>query len=316
MGFTAKLLNARTEEWTGVDLSEDGRYYAARVDASGKGHCRVVKCARSSGVAVGDQALAELAGIGGTSWTLPLARGDYQMMIVPEPPVSDREMDASLRWTLGSVVDFPLEDAVLSWMRIPTEQHDPAREKQIYVIAARRAVVEEQAALFRSANLPLKAVDIRETALRNLAALLERNSEGVGFVTVGASGVTATFTYREELYLDRFMAQSLQDIVDADEARQQRFYARIVQQLAQSLELLSREYPFVKVGRIVVAPQLQLPDLLSNLQDKLPVPVEQLDLARVLDLDMVPELKDPQAQSHYLGAIGSALRGMKSGAAS
>jgi MSHA biogenesis protein MshI len=316
MPFASKFFSGRAEEWTGVDLGADGRYYAARVrPGKGKGLPAVAKCARSSSVAVGEQALAELADVGGTAWTLPLARGDYQMMIVPEPPVSDREMEASLRWSLASMVDFPMDDAVLSWMRIPAIHQEAAREKQLYVIVTRRNTVDEQAALFRGADLPLKAVDIRETALRNVAALLERNGEAVGLVTVGQSGVTATFTYRGELYLDRFMAQALPDIVEGDSARQQRFFARIVQQLMQSIELLTREYPFITVGRIVVAPQPKLPELAENLHGKLGVPVEELNLARVLDLSTAPELQDLQAQSDYLGAIGSALRGVQGGVA-
>jgi len=314
MAFGAKFLGTRAEEWTGVDLGADGRYYAARVQPGrGKNHPIVTKCARSSSVAVGEQALAELAPVGGLSWTMPLPRGDYQMLIVPEPPVSDREMDASLRWSLGSMVDFPLDDAVLSWMRIPTHHDQPGRDKQLYVIATRRSTVEEQAALFDAARLPLKAVDVRETALRNLAALMERKGEGLGLVTVGHTGVTATFTYKGELYLDRFMAQSLADIVEGDATRQQRFFARIVQQLVQSVDLLVREYPFITVGRIVVAPQPKLPTLLENLHGKLGVPVEQLNLARVLDLSQVPELASAEAQFDYLGAIGSALRGLPAG---
>jgi MSHA biogenesis protein MshI len=304
------------DEWTGVDLAPDGRYYAARIRrAKGKGHPVVVKCGHSSPVATGEHALAEISGVGGSSWTMPLGRGDYQMMIVPEPPVSDSEMEASLRWSLASVVDFPLDEAVVAWMRIPTAQHDATSEKQLYVIVARRVIVEEHAFLFRNANLPLRAVDVRETALRNVAALVERNSECIGLVTVGQAGVTATFTYRGELYLDRFIAQALPDIVEGDTARQERFFARLSQQLVQSIDLLGRTYPFISVSRIVLAPQPKLPNLLSHLHGRLGVPVEELDLGRVLDLSMTPELLSPQAQSDYLAAIGSALRGVPGGTA-
>jgi MSHA biogenesis protein MshI len=315
MGLVSAAFSRAPEEWTGVDLAPDGRYYAARVRRpKGKGHPVVVKCGHSSPVATGAHALAEIAAVGGSSWTMPLGRGDYQMMIVPEPPVSDSEMEASLRWSLASVVDFPLDEAVVAWMRIPTAQHDTASDKQLYVIVSRRAVVDEQSSLFRSVNIPLRAMDVRETALRNLAALVERNSECLGLVTVGQAGVTATFTYRGELYLDRFIAQALPDIVEGEPARQERFFTRLAQQLVQSIDLLARTYPFISVSRIVVAPQPKLPDLLAHLHGRLGVPVEELNLARVLDVSMAPELLSPQAQSDYLAAIGSALRGLTGGA--
>jgi MSHA biogenesis protein MshI len=315
MGFVGRALGRRPEEWTGVDLAPDGRYYAARIrPGKGKGQPIVVRCGQSSSVAMGEQALAEIAAVGGSAWTMPLPRGDYQMMIVPEPPVSDREMESSLRWSLASVIDYPLDETVLAWMRIPTDRHDGEHEKQVYVIVARESIVQEQAALFRTANLPLRAVDVRETALRNLAAVLEGPGECLGLVTVGQTGVSATFTHRGELYLDRFIAQSLPDLVEGGAERQQRFFVRLAQQLAQSVDLLVRTYPFINVSRIVVAPQPKLPGLVQHLHGRVGIQVEELNLARALDLSQVPELLNPQAQCDYLAALGSALRGVEGAA--
>lgn len=310
MGFALPSF-ARSTEWTGVDTGSDGRWLAVKVrpPRAGRGKPVVVSCAQSSGVAIGQHAIAELsAKLGGGPWSLPLARDDYQMLVLPEPPVLDSELEQSLRWTLASMVDYPIEQAAIAWMRIPQSDSGEKREKQLYVIVARRSVITEQAEMFSKANVALKAVEVRETALRNIAALLENKNEGVGLVTADANGITTTFTFRGELYLDRFIAQPLQQVLAEDDQRQQRFLDRIAQQVHQSMELLSRNFPFITVGRIVIAAVPGLP-IATHLRGKLPVPVEALDLANIADLADIKELRTPELQSRYLVAFGSALRG-------
>jgi MSHA biogenesis protein MshI len=311
MAISLNAFGFGAKDWTGVDVSAEGRMLAVKVRPSRTGRPLVLRCAESSAVATGEHALGELAqAIGPGRWNMPLARGDYQMMVMPEPPVPEKEMEASLRWSLASVIDFPVDDAVIAWMRIPTAEFQPKAEKQLYVIAARRSLVDEQAGMFLSAKLPLEAIDVRETALRNIAALIGDRNQGLGLLTVGGSGVTTTFTYRGELYLDRFIAQRLDEVVQGDETRLQRFFDRIAQQVQQSMDVLARTYPFIDVSRIVVAPAPGL-DLVEALKGRLRLLVQPLDLAEVLDVSAVPQLRRPDVQARYLFAVGAALRGLK-----
>ena len=43
-----------------------------------------------------------------------LSRDDYQMLVLPEPTVLDSEMQASLRWSLGSMIEYPAAEASLA----------------------------------------------------------------------------------------------------------------------------------------------------------------------------------------------------------
>ena len=303
--------------WTAVDMdmAREGRMLGTTVTAprGATDKPRVLKCAQSTPVAMGVHALQELSDQLGkpASWTLPLARGDYQMLVLPEPPVPEAEMEASLRWALTPMVEYPVEMASVAWMRIPTAELQPEQEKQVYAIVARQATLDEQAAPFNEAKLPLKAVDVRETALRNIGALLEKKGEGLGMLSFGPTGVTSTFTFKGELYLDRFIAQPLDELVAMDEQRQQKFFERVAQQVYQSMELITRSHSFISIERIVIAPTPVPLAVARYLAGKLPVPVEQLDLAKVFDLSAVPELSKPENQARYLIALGAALRGQK-----
>ena len=51
----------------------------------------------------------------------------------------------------------------------------------------------------------------------------------------------------------------------------------------------------------------------AELAESVDVPVQELNLAEVLDFPGVPELRDPAVQAARLLAIGAALRGEEGG---
>ena len=310
MQFKWPIINLGEKGWTAVDVGADGSTVGVSVRRDTGARPKVLESARST--SGGAEALAELArkiSVAGFAWTLPLARGDYKILVVPEPPVLAAEVERSLRWTLGAMVDFPIDEANVAWMNIPTAEFQPNRPKHIYAIVARKSVLDEQAAMFHKAKLKLGAIDVRETAQRNIAALLEKAGEGLCLLSVGLSGVTITFTMGGELYLDRFIDQPLDEIIAADEAGRQNIFERIALQLSRSVDFISRNFSFMPVGRIVLAPLPTPLGLLDYLAQNLPVPVELLDLANVFDLSRTPELKAPENQARYFVALGAALRG-------
>lgn len=313
MKMQLPMFGSGSKGWIAFDAAADGTFAAVAVrTAGGKPH--VVRCAQSSPTAIGFHALAELApkvADGGLPCTLTLGRGDYQMLVIPEAPVLESEMESNIRWSLGSNIDYPAEEASVAWMRIPTDQYQSAHEKQVYAVVSHTPVLKEHAEAFRQAKLPLKAIDVRETALRNIAALAEKNVEGLALVSAGPTGVSTTFTWRGELYLDRFTAQPMDEILQGDEQRRLKFFDRVVQQVYQSIDLLSRTHPFIVLERVLVAPGPPGLDLVTPLANKLPVAVQALDLSTLFDFKSVPQLAKPEMQYRYLVALGASLRSMR-----
>jgi len=314
MQFKWPIIEVGSKGWSALDAAPDGGWVGVSVRNSARADVRpqVLRCARNANGAAGAEALAEFArklAVLGFPWTLPLQRSDYKLFVIAEPPVLASEMERSLRWTLGSMIDYPVDEASVAWMRIPTAELQPSRAKHIYAIVSRKAAVEAYRAMFRKAKLNLIAVDVRETAQRNVAALLEKKGEGLGLVSLGPAGVSITFTFGGELYLDRFIEQSLDEIVAADEAGQARIFERIALQLSRSVDFISRSFPFMPVERIVLAPLPAPMKLLDYLVQNLSLKVELLDLASVFDLSLVPEMRAPENQSVYFFALGAALRG-------
>jgi len=241
-----------------------------------------------------------------------LARMQYRLRVMPEPAVPQREMQASLRWSLSSEGDGSLEDVNLAWMRIPTEDQLPSRPKQLYAVMTDKAWLTARLGAWRQAGVRPKVVDIRETALRNIAGALERPGEGLALLSADTEGVGMVFTHQGSLYLDRYIEQPLAELRAADPATRVRLHERIALQLMRSIDVIGRSYPFMPVTRVVVAPALEDLGLLEFLTAQLPLTVEPLDLNQVFDLSKVPALVQSSAlQARCLVPLGAALRGAK-----
>lgn len=237
-------------------------------------------------------------------WSLVLGREDYRLAVMPEPEVPEAELAQSLRWQLGSMLDFAAEEASVDFMRIPTQTVEPQRTPELYAVAARGEAVNTTTALFRHARLALRAIDIRETAQRNIAALIERPDELLAMIAFSTDDVQITFNWQRELYMDRLIAEHVQS-ADPPE-RRSAACERIQLQLQRSLDAVRANYPFMQSARIVVAGAPE--DFVAQLRSFVFDPVEALQPELLFDLSRVPQLQNPAVFMQYFPALGAALR--------
>jgi len=310
-----RLRKRRSPGWTAVDPSPDGMCGASvRMPGAEGGRPQVLKCGTMAGPEFGAGGLSQLArkvAVPQFQWTLPLARGDYKMVVLPEPAVKPAEMADSVRWSLGTVLEYPVEEAAVDWMSIPTLKHFPQRQQHLYAVVARNDLIRQRAETFQQAKMTLNAVDIRETAQRNIASLVAKPGEGLGMVAASAHGVQITFTFEGELYLDRFIEAPLATAVSGDDESRTRLFERITLQVQRSLDFVRRTLSFMQIGRIVMAPLPAPIALRAHLAQNIAEPIELLDLASVFDFSLTPELAAEEMQARFFVALGAALRGME-----
>ena len=310
-----------TRGWTAIDCGEEPSLCAVSVrTAVPAGHRPLVlACAELPGRPDDDASSTLHELLGRMDRRLPLlmtlARSQYRLQILAEPPVPQREIEASLRWSLNAANDAPSKNLNLAWFRIPTEEQLPNRPKQVYAVSVPRSSLDGLLGGWRRGGASPAVVDIRETALRNVAAALERPGEGLALVCRDSGGVGMVFIHQGALFLDRYIEQPMAEVQAADPAMRARLHERIAQQVVRSIDVIARNYPFMPVTRVVVAPSPEAPGLQECLAEQLPVPVEPLDLSQVFDLSRVPELAGSATlQGRCLVALGAALRSAKGGA--
>lgn len=239
--------------------------------------------------------------------TTLLAPREYQILSVDSPSVPPAELKTAMRWRLKDLLDYHIDDATIDVLDVPQDRNAPVRSHTMYAIAARSATIEQRQDLFGQAKIPLAVIDIPEMAQRNIAALLEAEGRGIAMLSFDADGGLLTFSAGGELYLARRIDVPLPGKSDIE--RRTAAFDRITLELQRSLDHFDRQYHYITLSRLVLAP---LGDegagLREHLADNLYIPVETLDLGSVLDLSAVPALQQPEQQQRYFMTLGAALR--------
>jgi MSHA biogenesis protein MshI len=237
-----------------------------------------------------------------------LNAGEYQILSVDAPNVAPDELKTAVRWRLKDMLDFHVDDATIDVLDLPLDPDAAGRaQHSMFAIAARNSVIEARQELFTAAKVELAVIDIPEMAQRNISALVEAPGRGVAMLSFGDEGGLLTVSYRGELYLTRRIDLALEQLLDDDIERRNASFDRVTLELQRSLDNLERQYSFISVARLVLAPS-PVVGLDEYLSSNLYTPVDTLDLASLFDVERVPELADKRLQQRFLVPLGAALR--------
>lgn len=247
------------------------------------------------------------ARIAGFQFTTLLAPGEYQMLPLDAPNVQPDEMKAAIRWRIKDSLNYLVDDATIDVLKIPANKAGGERPQSLYAVAVPNNTIRKLEALFERAKIDLNVIDIPEMAQRNIAALFEEDERGLALLAFDDNGGLLTFTCDGELYLARRIEITLGQLQDTDESLRQQHLERLELELQRSMDYFGRQYSYISLTRLLVSAPEQL-GLISLLTPSLDIPVEQLDLARVLNISAVRELASSEYAVRALLPLGAALR--------
>ncbi len=306
------LLSFQPEGWSAVDMQ--GGMFGVNVRLPGTGGRKpvVLKRAAFAGQIVDAAVMAQMGRtLSPDKFNLVtlLGRREYQLFMVDKPAVREDEMESSLRLAVSPLIDYPVAEANLAWLDIPARQTLGSRVQQLYVVVARADTVQARKNVFDQAKVGLHAVDIRETAQRNISCLLDTDHVAVCMICVEPEGVQLTVTFHGDLYLVRFISEALLGKGGShDQAALAQAVERLALEIQRSFDFVRRNYPALNIRALHVAPTQQDLGLVDLLKAHLIEEVKPLDLSEVFDFSIDADLKKPQVQAQYFHALGSALR--------
>ncbi len=177
-------------------------------------------------------------------------------------------------------------------------------------MSAPRANVQSLVRDTQRAGMRLDAVDVGETALRNIASLVDERPQAL--LHVNEAGSLLVIVAEGELLLSRQLGLSLAQLGDLSNAGAQ-LHRQALEQMAlelqRTLDGFERNFTHIRLERLLVAPGAQLRQLVQLAGQLLHLPLQVLDLTEVLDLSQTPALAaDAALQAEYLIALGAALR--------
>jgi MSHA biogenesis protein MshI len=236
-----------------------------------------------------------------------LRPGDYQLLVLDAPNVPQEELRAAIRWRIKDMIDYHVDDATVDVLDIPVDKAASGRTRSMFAVASRNDVIQACVEKFQGAGVPLSVIDIPETAQRNLASLYEDKGRGVAMLHLGEESGLLTVSHSGELYLSRRLDIPLSALTRDDNGPQrEEYFQRILLELQRTLDHLERQFPWVIVSKLLLAPEpteTGLAEFLRSNLDIAVIPVDLRDKIGFADANAEPGL---QWQMFHL--IGASLR--------
>jgi len=236
-----------------------------------------------------------------------LAPGEYQVLLVEAPNVPQAELKTAIRWRIKDLLDYHVNDATVDVLAVPPNPAGGERAQSMYAVTARNDLIQSCIGRFESARIPLSVIDIPETAQRNVAALFERDDRGLAMLYMGSNEGLLTINYRGELMLARRIDLGVQAMASTAGAAREEQFQRVLLELQRTFDHFDRQFAYVPVAKLMLAPDPEQTGLLEFLAGNLDIPVERVRLSAAVDFGARAEL-EPQEEWRFFHLIGAALR--------
>ena len=300
--------NAREPGWLVVSLRADALSYVHGQYVQ-SGSSVISRCGTRAlaGEFKGVEQAAKELGFGRYQCSTLLAPGDYQVLLVDSPNVPQSELKTAIRWRIKDMLEYHIDDATVDLLAVPPNPSGGERAQSMYAVTARNDVIQSCIGRFDAAHIPLSVIDIPETSQRNIAALFERDERGVAMLHLGRDQGLLTINYRKELMLARRIEVGMQGLLAVAGAAREELFQRVLLELQRTFDHFDRQFTYVPVAKLLLAPEPEETGLLEYLAGNLDAPVERVRLASAIDFGSAAELEQ-EGEWRLFHLIGAALR--------
>jgi MSHA biogenesis protein MshI len=241
--------------------------------------------------------------------SLLLSLNEYQLFALDAMNVPPEEIKSAVRWRLKDMLDYHTDDATIDVFDIPGDTQNNGRNASLIAVVARNQLISERQNLFKQARLNLQVIDIADMAQRNISCLLAPEGRGLAMLSFDEQGGLLTLTFNNELYLSRRLDITLAALQVHDEQARFNIFERVSLELQRSLDHFERQHNYITTAKLVLAPMGEVGAILqAYLASNMYLPIELLDLNKILDVAHIPELKEIGQQQLFYQIIGASLR--------
>jgi MSHA biogenesis protein MshI len=240
---------------------------------------------------------------------LVLAEDEYQLLQLEKPSVPDNELKQAVSWKLNDLINYPVEQATVEVLSIPSDPNNPLRQMFVYSVVARNSIISDYIQRFINvAQCGLEVINIAEMAQRNISACLEQEGRGLVMLSINNNDGMLTVTADGELYNARHIDIDLHQMQSEDSALKFSIFERISLEIQRSLDNFERQFPYIIINRLVLAPFMGRDDFYEYLKNALYIQVDCFDLTDVFVFERGLKLGNLGMQAISFASLGAALR--------
>lgn len=299
----------KTEQgWLSVSMRPGSMSYVhGRRIANGKS--AILRCGTHAldGEYHGAERVARDLGFARYQCSTLLDPGQYQMLLVEAPNVPQVELKTAIRWRVKDLLEYHVDDATIDVLDVPPDPAANGRTHFMYAIAAQNQMILDCIGRFDAAHIPLKVIEVEETAQRNVAALYETSGRGIALLHVGEKSGLLTINFRGELYQARRIELGMEQMLAVSGAARDDVFGRIGLEVQRTFDHFERQFPYVTIEKLLLGPEPEATGLPAYLSQNLGQPVEPVRLNETLSYDAGVAL-DAASEWRLFHLLGAALR--------
>ncbi|MES2091301.1 MAG: hypothetical protein V4532_15170, partial [Pseudomonadota bacterium] len=246
-------------------------------------------------------------GLNRSKSNLLLPPADYQILQIDAPAVDAAELKSATRWQVKDFIDFPVDDAAVDCMPVPTKPGDNAAPKLLTVVS-RKAVVGTWMKHWHAEKLTLNCIDIPEMALRNLA-VMAAGAEAAVFLHLGWETTNLLIVWQESLCTFRQLNIGAAQLVDLDDFERAELIGRIALELQRTTDAFGRQFFAANLNCIYVSSVMDPVGIATSLNGQMDFAIEPFVLSDWVTIEEELREEDLDLRLDYTLAIGAALRG-------
>lgn len=292
-------------------IQEGSTVHAAQVVYTAEGRPRVDWMWQGSAGGM-DSALRALQGakrLKGGSLVGVLNRAHYRMLATDTPDVAREDWRDAMRWHLKEQVDFPVEDAVLDVLEVPQSSSRSSSAVMTFLLPRADYSTIELAA--DDLGLHWTALEVPETALRNVCALAEDGDKAHALMVFGENHGMLVITFKGELLMARHIEVTLASVTGDEEVRGAAL-SRASLEILRTVDTFERMHSQIQLSGMTVAMPPGCGDgALEMLAELIYVPLQPLGLSAWFDLELLAGDVMPFSDGitfSELCVLGAALR--------
>ncbi|OYY95307.1 MAG: hypothetical protein B7Y41_02030 [Hydrogenophilales bacterium 28-61-23] len=226
-----------------------------------------------------------------------LGQDYYQTVMVEALNVPDDEIKSAIRWKVKDLLSFHVDDAVLDHLPVPGGS---GRPPSLYVVAAQTPALRALVLPYHDAGLKLDVIDIRETAQHNLALRIAPADYAVAVLHFDGENGLLTFSFGASLIMSRR--------IEGRGASGESLFDKVAMETQRSVDYFERQYSWLPLAKLYLAPVVEAQALLRRLGEYLPVGAESFDLTRIFDFAGQAQLQNVAMQNAAFHLLGASLR--------
>tara|TARA_R110000868_G_scaffold290766_5_gene550934 strand:+ start:1190 stop:2176 length:987 start_codon:yes stop_codon:yes gene_type:complete len=222
---------------------------------------------------------------------------EYQLNLIETLPVPKNEFQTALSWRVRSLIDYPVEEAIIEHFELPAKKNSDDIPL-IGAVTAKKAQLSDMILLLKDSGLRLVTIDIPELALLNLTSLYETDEKTSAFLYFYGNTVILNISSKKILYFTRRIPVTKKDEAGID-------YEKLSLEILRYFDFFRSQWRLSTPSRIFAASDTGDANIIATaLTERLLSTVEPYTLnSTIIDTD-----EKNQVVANYLLDYGCLLR--------